>query len=104
MAGFLAKKPKRRPDTVRRANRTVGMRTLLLLFVFGVAGFMALFGKLYEWQITRHDELQDIAVRQQTMHHRQRVPRHDLRSQRPYAGNFLHGGEYPHVAPGHRAV
>ena len=67
MAGFLAKKPKRRPDTVRRANRTVGMRTLLLLFVFGVAGFMALFGKLYEWQITRHDELQNIAVRQQTM-------------------------------------
>jgi len=63
----MAQSPKRRPDAVRRANRTIGMRTLLLLAVFGVMSFVLLFSKLYEWQITRHDELQDIAVRQQTM-------------------------------------
>ena len=63
----MAQSPKRRPDAVRRANRTIGMRTLLLLAVFGVLSFVLLFSKLYEWQITRHDELQDIAVRQQTL-------------------------------------
>ncbi len=63
----MTQSPKRRPDAVRRANRTIGMRTLLLLLAFGVLSFVLLFSKLYEWQITRHDELQDIAVRQQTM-------------------------------------
>ncbi len=59
--------PKRRPESARRANRMIGRRTLLLLAVFGVAAFALLFSKLYEWQITRHDELQSIAVRQQTL-------------------------------------
>ncbi|MBR3560470.1 MAG: PASTA domain-containing protein [Oscillospiraceae bacterium] len=63
----MAQSPKRRPDAVRRANRTIGVRTLFLLVLFGVLTFVLLFSKLYEWQITRHDELQDIAVRQQTM-------------------------------------
>ncbi len=58
---------KRRPESARRANRMIGQRTLLLLAVFGVAAFALLFSKLYEWQITRHDELQSIAVRQQTL-------------------------------------
>ena len=63
----MAKNPKRRPDSARRANRMIGQRTLLLLAVFGVAAFALLFSKLYDWQIVRHDELQDIAVRQQTL-------------------------------------
>ena len=67
MAQFPRNSSKRTPDSARRANRTVGVRTLLLLAIFGVFAFALLFGKLYEWQITRHDELQDIAVRQQTM-------------------------------------
>lgn len=63
----MAQTPKRRPDSARRANRMIGARTLLLLAVFGFAAFALLFSKLYEWQIVRHDELQDIAVRQQTL-------------------------------------
>ena len=63
----MAKQSKRTPDSARRANRMIGRRTLLLLAVFGVASFALLFLKLYEWQITRHTELQDIAVRQQTL-------------------------------------
>ncbi len=63
----MAQSPKRRPDSARRANQTIGRRTMLLLAVFGVGTFVLLFSKLYEWQITRHDELQDIAVRQQTL-------------------------------------
>ncbi|MBE6910542.1 MAG: PASTA domain-containing protein [Ruminococcaceae bacterium] len=63
----MAQAPRRKPDAARRANRTIGLRTLLLLAVFGVAGFVLLFSKLYEWQITRHNELQQLAVRQQTL-------------------------------------
>lgn len=63
----MAQSPKRRPESARRANRTIAGRTLLLLAVFGLAAFVLLFSKLYEWQITRHNELQDIAVRQQTL-------------------------------------
>ncbi len=58
---------KRRSESARRANRTIGYRTLVLLALFGVGTFVLLFSKLYEWQITRHYELQDIAVRQQTL-------------------------------------
>ena len=63
----MPQKPKRRSEAARRANRMIGQRTLLLLAVFGVMTFALLFSKLYEWQITRQDELQSIAVRQQTL-------------------------------------
>ena len=63
----MAQTPKRRPESARRANRMIGQRTLILLAIFGFAAFAALFSKLYEWQITRHYELQDLAVRQQTL-------------------------------------
>ena len=42
-------------------------RTLLLLAIFGVGVFVLLFSKLYQWQITQHEELQSLAVKQQTM-------------------------------------
>ena len=58
---------KRRPESARRANRVIQSRTLLLLGVFGVLTFVLLFTKLYHWQITEHDELQSVAVRQQTL-------------------------------------
>ena len=58
---------KRRPESARRANRIIQTRTLLLLGVFGVLTFVLLFTKLYHWQITKHEELQSIAVRQQTL-------------------------------------
>ena len=35
--------------------------------MFGVLTFVLLFAKLYHWQITEHDELQSVAVRQQTL-------------------------------------
>ena len=63
----MPQKPKRRSESARRANRMIGRRTLLLLAVFGVVTFALLFSQLYEWQITRQDELQSIAVRQQTL-------------------------------------
>ncbi|MBQ7713614.1 MAG: PASTA domain-containing protein [Oscillospiraceae bacterium] len=63
----MATSPKRKSDSARRANRMIGSRTLLLLALFGVLSFALLFRQLYVWQITRHDELQDIAVRQQTL-------------------------------------
>ena len=54
-------------STARRANRIIQTRTLLLLGVFGVLTFVLLFTQLYHWQITEHDELQSVAVRQQTL-------------------------------------
>ena len=63
----MAQPPKRRPESARRANRIIQTRTLLLLGVFGVLTFVLLFAKLYHWQITEHDELQSVAVRQQTL-------------------------------------
>ena len=63
----MAQPQKRRPESARRANRIIQTRTLLLLGVFGVLTFVLLFAKLYHWQITKHDELQSVAVRQQTL-------------------------------------
>ena len=57
----------RRPESARRANRIIQSRTLLLMGVFGVLTFVLLFTKLYHWQITEHDDLQSVAVRQQTL-------------------------------------
>ena len=63
----MAQNSKRTSDSARRANRTINIRTLLLMLVFGILAFVPLVRQLYVWQIERHDELQDIAVRQQTM-------------------------------------
>ena len=52
------------PD--HRANRTILVRTLCLLLIFGVAAFLPLFIKLYELQIKRHDEYLGRAIDQQT--------------------------------------
>ena len=61
------KNPRRRPDSARRANRIIQQRTLLLLGAFGVLAFVLLFAQLYKLQIGQHDELQSMAVRQQTL-------------------------------------
>ena len=58
---------RRRPESARRANRIIQSRTLLLMGVFGVRTFVLLFTKLYHWQITEHDDLQSVSVRQQTL-------------------------------------
>ncbi len=52
------------PD--RRANRTILMRTLFLMAVFGVAAFIPLFVKLYQIQIRDQDYYEQLAIDQQT--------------------------------------
>lgn len=63
----MAKKPNRQPDAVRRAKLTIQRRTMVLMLVFGVATFVALFVKAYDLTINRHDEMENRAAQQQTM-------------------------------------
>ena len=58
--------PTRKDENVRRANRVIQQRTLLLMLLLGVVVFVVLFLKLFSLQVTRHDELQSKAVDQQT--------------------------------------
>ena len=55
---------RQRPD--RRANRTILMRSLFLMALFGVVVFIPLFFKLWQIQISQHDYYQELAVQQQT--------------------------------------
>ena len=55
---------KRRTENI--ANRRLFKRTLILMVVFGVLAFVPVIGKLWNLQITRHDELEQMAVEQQT--------------------------------------
>jgi len=56
----------RKSEKSRRANRVIQLRTFILMLVLGVGTFLLLFGKLYQLQIKRHEELQKLAVSQQT--------------------------------------
>lgn len=56
----------RKSEQVRRANRVIQQRTFLLMLVLGIGIFVLLFFKLYHLQIVRHEELQKLAVSQQT--------------------------------------
>ena len=56
----------RKSEKVRRANRTIQNRTLILMAFLGVGVFIALFFKLFSLQILRHDELEAKALDQQT--------------------------------------
>lgn len=62
----MAQVQKRKSDAARRANQTVWRRTLLLMLIFGIGTFAALFVRLYILQIRDHEELQEKAVAQQT--------------------------------------
>ncbi len=62
----MAANPRRKSDAARWANRVVRSRTTLLMVVLGVCTFLALFWKLYDIQINRHDEMWEKAVDQQT--------------------------------------
>lgn len=55
---------KRRNEHI--ANRRLFRRTLVLMALFGVVTFGALLAKLWNLQITRHDDLEQQAVEQQT--------------------------------------
>ena len=62
----MAQNLRRKSDAARWANRVVRSRTTLLMVVLGVCTFLALFWKLYDLQINRHDEMWEKAVDQQT--------------------------------------
>ena len=56
----------RKNENVRRANRIIQTRSFLLMILMGVVMFVLLFFRLFDLQITRHEELQGKAVNQQT--------------------------------------
>ena len=60
------KKPERAGESTRRANQVIQTRTVWMMFLLGVATFVALFVKLYDLQINRNEELRARASRQQT--------------------------------------
>ena len=62
----MSNKQKRPVDPARRARKTIQLRTLCFLLVFGVFSFVLLFLKLYDITINRHEEMQERAARQQT--------------------------------------
>ena len=56
----------RKNENVRRANRIIQTRSFVLMILMGVMMFVLLFFRLFDLQITRHEELQGKAVNQQT--------------------------------------
>lgn len=56
----------RKSEKVRRANRIIQNRTMILMAVLGVMVFLILVIKLFSLQILRHDELESKALDQQT--------------------------------------
>lgn len=56
----------RKSEKVRRANRIIQNRTMILMAVLGVLVFLILVIKLFPLQILRHDELEAKALDQQT--------------------------------------
>ena len=58
--------PNRKSESIRRANRIIQTRSFVLMILTGVVMFVLLFFRLFDLQITRHEELQSKAVNQQT--------------------------------------
>ena len=58
--------PNRKSESIRRANRIIQTRSFMLMILMGVVMFVLLFFRLFDLQITRHEELQSKAVNQQT--------------------------------------
>ena len=56
----------RKSEKVRRANRIIQNRTMIVMVILGVLVFVALFCKLFSLQILHHDELEAKALDQQT--------------------------------------
>ena len=59
-------KRKRKIGSGREANRKIFRRTVFLMAVCGVLMFLPIFYQLWHWQVVRHDELEQMAVQQQT--------------------------------------
>lgn len=62
-------KPNKRPGSVEKAlkpNAIIMKRVLILMALFGIGTFLLLFAKLWEIQIIKHDQYEEIAVQRQT--------------------------------------
>ena len=59
-------RPDRKTESVRRANRVIQTRSFVLMLITGIVMFVLLFFRLFDLQIKRHEELQGMAVSQQT--------------------------------------
>ena len=55
---------RQQPD--RRANRTILIRTLILMGIFGLAVFVPLFFRLWQIQIDEYDKYRELVADQQT--------------------------------------
>lgn len=50
----------------KEANRRILKRTVFLMLFFGIVTFLILAGRLWYLQVVRHDELEELAIEQQT--------------------------------------
>ena len=62
----MERKPLRKSESSRRADRTIQQRSLWFMGLLGVLVFLALFVKLFNLQVIQHEELEEKALRQQT--------------------------------------
>ena len=62
----MATNPRRKSEAARRANQIIRSRTTLIMVLLGVITFVLLFFKLVDLQINQRDELQKMALAQQT--------------------------------------
>ena len=62
----MSNQPNRKTERIRRANRIIQTRSFVLMLVMGIGVFLLVFAKLYHLQIVRHEELQNLALNQQT--------------------------------------
>ena len=67
MALKPSKTGSRKGEAARRANQVIRGRTILLMALLGIGTFALLFGRLYDLQINRHEEMLARAVKQQTL-------------------------------------
>lgn len=59
-------RPDRKTEDARWANQVIHTRTFVTMLVLGLGVFLLVLGKLYQLQVVRHDELQNMALDQQT--------------------------------------
>ncbi|MGM9619603.1 MAG: peptidoglycan D,D-transpeptidase FtsI family protein, partial [Oscillospiraceae bacterium] len=62
----MEKKPRRKSESSRRADRVIQQRTLWFMGILGLLVFLALFAKLFDLQLLQHETLEEKALRQQT--------------------------------------
>ena len=62
----MERKPVRKSESSRRADRIIQQRTLWFTALLGVIVFIAVIARLFTLQVVQHEELEEKALRQQT--------------------------------------